>query len=150
MLTTLLPLLLLVGVMFMMTRNAKRKQQQALSMRNNMAPGSGVRTIGGMYAVVKSINDDTVELEAAPGIFVHFAKNAIAAVLEPEEYAAIVHGAPASDEDVPPFVEDSEEAAEGAAEQAEDAPRLNLEKSTADEADAKVVEGTEGEGSAAK
>jgi preprotein translocase subunit YajC len=148
-LTILLPVLL-VAVMFMMTRNAKKKQQQALEMRNNMGPGSGVRTIGGMYAVVKSINDDTVELEAAPGIFVHFAKNAIAAVLEPEEYAAIVHGAPASDEDVPPFVEDSEETG-GAAVQAEDAPKpLNLEKSAADEADTKVVEGAEGEGSAAK
>ncbi|MCD0481228.1 preprotein translocase subunit YajC [Streptacidiphilus sp. ASG 303] len=91
--------------MVLMTRNAKKKQQQALEMRNTMGPGSGVRTIGGMYATVKSVNDDTVELEAAPGVFLHFTKSAIAAVLEPEEYAAIIHGVPASD-DVPPFVED--------------------------------------------
>ncbi|MEU6612118.1 preprotein translocase subunit YajC, partial [Streptomyces shenzhenensis] len=30
-----------------MTRSAKKKQQQANDMRNQMQPGSGVRTIGG-------------------------------------------------------------------------------------------------------
>lgn len=150
MLTTLLPLLLLVGVMFLMTRNAKKKQQQALEMRNTMGPGSGVRTIGGMYAVVKSVHDDTVELEVTPGVFVHFARNAIAAVLEPEEYAAIVHGTQASDEDVPPFAEDS--AATDSAEEAEETAKpLTLEKSAADRTEGeKVTEDAEGESQAAK
>jgi preprotein translocase subunit YajC len=135
--------------MFLMTRNAKKKQQQALEMRNAMGPGSGVRTIGGMYAVVKSINDDTVELEAAPGIFFHFAKNAIAAVLEPEEYAAIVHGTQASDEDVPPFAEES--AATDPVDEAADAKPLTLEKSPAGPAQGeKATEDAEGEGRAAK
>jgi preprotein translocase subunit YajC len=89
---TLLPLILIIGVMFLMTRSARNKQRQAAEMRGAMAPGSGVRTIGGMYALVKSVNDDTVELEIAPGIFTHYAKNAIAAVLDQDEYARIVHG----------------------------------------------------------
>lgn len=89
---TLLPLVLIVGVMFMMTRSAKNKQRQASSMRNQMEPGSGVRTIGGLYAVVKEINEETVLLELTDGVHAHFAKNAIGAVLGEEEFNRIVHG----------------------------------------------------------
>jgi preprotein translocase subunit YajC len=89
---TLLPFIVLIGAMFLMTRSAKKKQQQAANMRDQMQPGTGVRTIGGMYATVKEVNTDTVLLEAAPGVHLVFAKNAIGAVLEDEEYNRIVHG----------------------------------------------------------
>ncbi|MEU0676712.1 preprotein translocase subunit YajC [Streptomyces sp. NPDC006172] len=89
--TLLLPLVL-IGAMFLMTRSAKKKQQQAVDMRNNMQPGSGVRTIGGMYATVKEVDEDTVLLDAGPGVDLLFAKNAIGAVLTDEEYNRIVHG----------------------------------------------------------
>ena len=67
-LVTLLPFIVLIGAMFLMTRSAKKKQQQAAQMRNDMQPGTGVRTIGGMYATVKEVNEDTVLLEVAPGV----------------------------------------------------------------------------------
>ncbi|MFF0790098.1 preprotein translocase subunit YajC [Streptomyces spiralis] len=91
-LVTLLPFIVLIGAMFLMTRSAKRKQQQAAAMRNQMQPGSGIRTIGGMYATVKEVNDDTVLLDAGPGVDLLFAKNAIATVLSDDEYNRIVHG----------------------------------------------------------
>ncbi|MCF1594712.1 preprotein translocase subunit YajC [Streptomyces muensis] len=91
-LVTLLPFIVLIGAMFLMTRSAKKKQQQAADMRNNMQPGSGVRTIGGMYATVKEVSDDTVLLDAGPGVELLFAKNAIGAVLSDDEYNRIVHG----------------------------------------------------------
>ncbi|MEU4166721.1 preprotein translocase subunit YajC [Streptomyces sp. NPDC026665] len=91
-LVTLLPFIVLIGAMFLMTRSAKKKQQQAASMRNELQPGSGVRTIGGMYATVKEVNEDTVLLDAAPGVDLLFAKNAIGAVLTDDEYNRIVHG----------------------------------------------------------
>ncbi|MCX4552204.1 preprotein translocase subunit YajC [Streptomyces sp. NBC_01387] len=91
-LVTLLPFIVLIGAMFLMTRSAKRKQQAAASMRNEMQPGTGVRTIGGMYATVKEIHDDSVLLEIAPGVHAVYGKNAIGAVLEDEEYNRIVHG----------------------------------------------------------
>ncbi|MFK4147247.1 preprotein translocase subunit YajC [Streptomyces sp. NPDC004065] len=91
-LVTLLPFIVLIGAMFLMTRSAKRKQQQAAEMRNQMQPGSGIRTIGGMYATVKEVNDDTVLLDAGPGVDLLFAKNAIATVLSDDEYNRIVHG----------------------------------------------------------
>ncbi|MEU6284062.1 preprotein translocase subunit YajC [Streptomyces sp. NPDC047028] len=89
---TLLPFIVLIAAMFLMTRSAKRKQQQAASMRNEMQPGSGVRTIGGMYATVKEVTEDTVLLDAGPGVELLFAKNAISAVLSDDEYNRIVHG----------------------------------------------------------
>ncbi|MEU8979847.1 preprotein translocase subunit YajC [Streptomyces sp. NPDC048309] len=91
-LVTLLPFIVLIGAMFLMTRSAKRKQTQAAQMRNEMQPGAGVRTIGGMYATVKEVNEDTVLLDAAPGVDLLFAKNSIGAVLTDDEYNRIVHG----------------------------------------------------------
>ncbi|MGW2931178.1 preprotein translocase subunit YajC [Streptomyces sp. NPDC055722] len=89
---TLLLFIVLFGAMLLMTRSAKRKQQQAVHMRNEMQPGSGVRTIGGMYATVKEVNEDTVLVDAGPGVELLFAKNAIGAVLTDDEYNRIVHG----------------------------------------------------------
>ncbi len=91
-LVTLLPFVVLIGAMFLMTRSAKRKQQQAGQMRDQLQPGSGVRTIGGMYATVKEVQDETVLLEVAPGTHAIYAKNAIGAVLDDDEYNRIVHG----------------------------------------------------------
>ncbi|MFI9244304.1 preprotein translocase subunit YajC [Streptomyces sp. NPDC053086] len=89
---TLLPFIVLIAAMFLMTRSAKKKQQQAAQMRNEMQPGSGVRTIGGIYATVKEVNEETVLLDAGPGVDLLFAKNAIGAVLSDDEYNRIVHG----------------------------------------------------------
>ncbi|WP_405579403.1 preprotein translocase subunit YajC [Streptomyces sp. NBC_01092] len=91
-LVTLLPFIVLIGAMFLMTRSAKKKQQQAADMRNQMQPGSGIRTIGGLYATVKEVSDDTVLVDAGPGVELLFAKNAIGAVLTDDEYNRIVHG----------------------------------------------------------
>ena len=91
-LVTLLPFIVLIGAMFLMTRSAKKKQQAAAQMRDEMQPGTGIRTIGGMYATVKEVHDDMVLLEVAPGVHAVYAKNAIGAVLDDDEYNRIVHG----------------------------------------------------------
>lgn len=88
----LVPFIVLIGAMFLMTRSAKNKQRQAMEMRAQMTPGSGVRTIGGMYAVVKEVHDEVVLLELTDGVHAHFAKNAIGSVLEEAEFNRIVHG----------------------------------------------------------
>ncbi|MFD8600069.1 preprotein translocase subunit YajC [Kitasatospora sp. NPDC059646] len=103
----LLPLL----AIFLMFRSQKKRQAQMQSMQSALQPGSGVRTIGGMYALVKAVNDETVELEVAPGVVAHYTKGAIAAVLEPLEYDAIINGRPAEDESAEDVeaVEDADE-----------------------------------------
>ncbi|WP_330268166.1 preprotein translocase subunit YajC [Streptomyces griseorubiginosus] len=147
-LVTLLPFIVLIGAMFLMTRSAKKKQQQAASMRNDMQPGSGVRTIGGMYATVKEVGDDTVLLDAGPGVELLFAKNAIGAVLTDDEYNRIVHGIEhdlKSDSDVVPddasSLTDDESADEAAAasdEKSVDLGKKDTAEESADDAPAKA------------
>jgi preprotein translocase subunit YajC len=84
--------IVLAGLMFVTMRSNKKRQQQAQDMRNRLEPGAGVRTIGGMYALVKDVTDEAVELEVAPGVHALYAKQAIAQVLDPIEYNRIVHG----------------------------------------------------------
>ncbi|KWT59987.1 DNA primase [Streptomyces albus subsp. albus] len=126
---TLLPFIVLIGAMFLMTRSAKKKQQQAAQMRDEMQPGTGIRTIGGMYATVKEIHDDTVLLEVAPGVHALYAKNAVGAVLADEEYNRILDGAEGKDHPVVPDDASSlTEAATAADDKADDKP-ANLDKS---------------------
>jgi preprotein translocase subunit YajC len=109
---TLLPFIVLIGAMFLMTRSAKKKQQAAARMRDEMQAGAGVRTIGGVYAMVKEVRDDAVLLEVADGTHMLFAKNAIGAVLEAEEFDRIVNGLPHEDlksGDVPVVPDDASE-----------------------------------------
>ncbi|MEU9214059.1 preprotein translocase subunit YajC [Streptomyces sp. NPDC048415] len=140
-LVTLLPFIVLIGAMFLMTRSAKKKQQQAASMRNELQPGSGVRTIGGLYATVKEVNEETVLLDAAPGVDLVFAKNSIGAVLSDDEYNRIVHGVEhdlKSDGTVVPddassLTETDEAAADAASDASDDKPIDLGKKDAADE-----------------
>ncbi|WP_226962711.1 MULTISPECIES: preprotein translocase subunit YajC [unclassified Streptomyces] len=158
-LVTLLPFIVLIGAMFLMTRSAKRKQQQAVEMRNSMQPGTGVRTIGGMYATVKEVGDDTVLLEVAPGVHAVFAKNAIGAVLDDEEYNRIVHGetdsatgGDLSTDDLPAVPDDASSLIESSddAETKDDAKPDLTKKADADEADAARKDGKGDGGTDAK
>ncbi|MGW0119226.1 preprotein translocase subunit YajC [Streptomyces sp. NPDC003327] len=123
----LLPFIVLIGAMFLMTRSAKKKQQQAVAMRNQMQPGTGVRTIGGMYATVKEIGDETVLLEVAPGVHAVYAKNAIGAVLEDAEYNRIVHGDD-EESDSDAVVPDDASSLTETTDDVKDAPKADLTK----------------------
>ncbi|MET8555118.1 preprotein translocase subunit YajC [Streptomyces sp. NPDC004959] len=126
---SLLPFVLIIGAMFLMTRSAKKKQQAAVNMRNEMQPGSGVRTIGGMYALVKEIGEDTVLLEVAPGVHARYAKNAIGSVVGDEEWERIVNDGEDFDSVVP---DDASSLTEGeAAEREDEDARIDLSKDSA-------------------
>ncbi|MET9133867.1 preprotein translocase subunit YajC [Streptomyces antibioticus] len=152
-LVTLLPFIVLIGAMFLMTRSAKKKQQQAADMRNQMQPGSGVRTIGGMYATVKEVSDDTVLLDAGPGVELLFAKNSIGAVLTDDEYNRIVHGIEhdlKSDSDVVPDdassltkSADADDSADEAAAASDDASVDLGKKDATDEVEEQAAEADE-------
>ncbi|MFD1660741.1 preprotein translocase subunit YajC [Streptomyces caeni] len=144
---TLLPFIVLIAAMFLMTRSAKKKQNQAAEMRNQMQPGSGIRTIGGMYATVKEVNEDTVLLDAGPGVELLFAKNAIGAVLSDDEYNRIVHGIEhdlKADGAVVPddasSLTETDEPASDATAAASDAQTVDLGKKDADDAADEVAD----------
>ncbi|MEU6231654.1 preprotein translocase subunit YajC [Kitasatospora sp. NPDC047058] len=122
-------LLLPVVAIVLMFRSQKKRQQQMQQMQTSLEPGAGVRTIGGLYAQVKAVNDETVELEIAPGVVTYFTKSAIAAVLDPAEYDAIINGRPVEDE----LAEAEAEGADADVEPADEKP-LTLTKDGAAEA----------------
>ncbi|QMU76401.1 preprotein translocase subunit YajC [Streptacidiphilus sp. PB12-B1b] len=130
---SLLPIILIGGMLFLMMRSSKNKQQQAQQMRNKLEPGVGIRTIGGMYALVKEVREEAVELEVAPGVHAIYAKNAIATVMDGVEYNRIVHGD--EPEDLLPEYEESESGEAPADEAAAESPVL-LGKADAAEAPA--------------
>ncbi|MFG2286109.1 preprotein translocase subunit YajC [Streptomyces sp. NPDC048595] len=133
---TLLPFIVLIGAMFLMTRSAKKKQQAAAQMRDEMQAGTGVRTIGGMYATVKEVHEDTVLLEVAPGVHAIYAKNAIGAVIPDEEYNRILDGAEADHGDAPVVPDDASSlTADAATETADKAAKIDMGKAEAPAAD---------------
>ncbi|GGJ00408.1 preprotein translocase subunit YajC [Streptomyces brasiliensis] len=139
---TLLPLIVLIAAFYLMARSGKKRQQQAAAMRNELQPGSGVRTIGGMYATVKEVSEDTVLLDAGPGVDLLFAKNAIGAVLSDDEYNRIVHGIEhdlKSDVDVPDdassLTDEPADAAAASGEHAVDLGKKDAAEEPADKAE---------------
>ncbi|KIZ17457.1 preprotein translocase subunit YajC [Streptomyces natalensis] len=153
-LVTLLPFIVLIGAMFLMTRSAKKKQQAAQQMRNEMQPGTGVRTIGGMYATVKEIHEESVLLEVAPGVHAIYAKNAIGAVLADDEYNRILDGADPIKTDEPVVPDDASSLTGGIAdedtEKAEKADKIDLGKDAPKAEADKPAEGAETGKDAAK
>jgi preprotein translocase subunit YajC len=120
--------IVLAGLMFVTMRSNKKRQTQAQDMRARLEPGAGVRTIGGMYALVKDVTDEAVELEVAPGVHALYSKQAIAQVLDPIEYNRIVHGEePATDE----TADETEADAEAVVEDATPAEAETTEKAEA-------------------
>ncbi|MEV1010942.1 preprotein translocase subunit YajC [Streptomyces sp. NPDC049881] len=146
----LFPLIMIVGVIFMMQRGTKARQRQFMEMRNAMEPGAGVRTAGGLYAQIKEVREDTLLLEITPGVHAVYAKGSVAAVLDAEEYERIVNDEPAYDADDAPLVPDdaSSLTEDSAADDADPAPaagdrRVDLGKSETEETAARADDDSE-------
>ena len=78
---TILPIILIVVVMyFLMIRPQNKKRREAMAMQSKIGPGDQVQTVGGLYATVTGMDDESVTLEAAPGVELRYARGAIARV----------------------------------------------------------------------
>jgi preprotein translocase subunit YajC len=66
---------------FLMIRPQQRRRRQVESMQSTLGPGDQVVTIGGLHAMVRSVGDDTVMLEIAPGVTATYARGAISRVV---------------------------------------------------------------------
>ena len=80
-------ILLAFGVMWLVLirpqRARQQRQQQAL---NAVAPGDEVLTVGGLYGIVQSIDDEgDLIVEIAEGIHVRVARRSVATVVKPDD-----------------------------------------------------------------
>lgn len=78
------PLLLVVIFYFMLIRPQKRRVAQHQSLIESLDVGDDIVTIGGVHGTIRSIGDDTIEVEVAPGTTLRFAKSAVARVVTEE------------------------------------------------------------------
>ena len=78
-LVTLLPLILMVGLLYMvMIRPQQRKARAARTLQSAVERGDEIVTIGGIYGEVTEVDDETVVVEIADGVEVRFVRSAIA------------------------------------------------------------------------
>ena len=84
-LLTFLPIILLIAAMyFLMIRPQSKKRREAQEMQSRLSPGDEVQTVGGLYATVVAVDDESATLEAAPGVSMRYARGAIARVIRQE------------------------------------------------------------------
>jgi preprotein translocase subunit YajC len=69
---SLLPMLLLFGLlgamMYFMSRRQRRAAQQQQELQNSLGVGDRVMTTSGLYGTIVSADDTSVDLEIAPGV----------------------------------------------------------------------------------
>jgi|GEM_PF-1315883 len=74
-----LPLVVLGGLFYFMLILPQRKRMKTVEqMRRAVSVGDEVRTIGGIYGVVKSMTDEEVVLDVGNGITLRVVKRAVA------------------------------------------------------------------------
>lgn len=79
------PMLIILGAfMFFSSRRQKRAMQATIDLHESLTIGDRVHTTSGMEATVAGIDDDTVELEIAPGVVTTWMKLAIRDRIEPD------------------------------------------------------------------
>lgn len=86
------PLIFLIAMVavfwFLLIRPQRRRQAAHRALVAQLAPGEEVVTMGGMFGTLKSVADDHVIVEIAPGTEVRIAKDAVSGVVRKEEAAA--------------------------------------------------------------
>jgi preprotein translocase subunit YajC len=75
----LLPLLLMGGIFyFLLIRPQQRQRRKQAELLQSLEVGDEVQTVGGMFGTIRSLDDDRVLVEIAPGVEVSFLRGAIA------------------------------------------------------------------------
>ena len=81
----LIPMLLILGIFYVVLILPERKKQKARqAMMDGMKKGDKVMTTSGMYGSVAQVQDDVVTLQVADGVRLRFNRAAIQSILGDE------------------------------------------------------------------
>lgn len=81
-LSSVLPLIVLIGAFWLLVlRPNKKRQTDAAKLRNSLAVGQRVITTAGVFGTIVGVNEDSFDLEIAPGVTVTWLKAAISRVI---------------------------------------------------------------------
>jgi preprotein translocase subunit YajC len=82
-----LPFVLIMGgFMYFASRKQRRAMQATIDLHESLQPGDRVHTTSGMQATIVAIDDDTVDLEIAPGVVTTWMKLAVRDRILPEDF----------------------------------------------------------------
>jgi preprotein translocase subunit YajC len=79
--TLLLPLILIVGMIWFMSRSQRKQKAKQAATVAQLVPGTRVITTSGQLGIVEEVDDEYVTLEISDGVLVQFVKQAIGRVL---------------------------------------------------------------------
>ena len=81
---TLYPIIMIGGLLlvfyFFMIRPQRKQERETQAMRNNLAVGDEIVTIGGIHGIVRDVQESTVLIEVSPSVTIKMEKVAIARV----------------------------------------------------------------------
>jgi preprotein translocase subunit YajC len=103
-----LPIILIIAAMyFLLIRPNNRRRREQMQLQSGVGPGDEIRTVGGLYGTIVATDDESVTVEAAPGVELRFAREAIGRVIskadsEAEEYETLAEEDEAVDEEPTP------------------------------------------------
>lgn len=125
-LTLLLPLILIVGMIWFMSRTQRKQRARQAQTVAALAPGTKVITTSGLVGIVEETDDEYVTLEISEGVLVQVVKAAVGRVI-PDDDAADEPAMEAdeTDEDVAKDTVDVPDAGKDKADgKVQDAPKL--------------------------
>ncbi|MEU8223299.1 preprotein translocase subunit YajC [Kribbella sp. NPDC048915] len=83
--TLLLPLILIVGMIWFMSRTQKKQRQRQAETVAALQPGTKVITTSGLVGIVEETDDEYVTLEISDGVLVQVVKAAIGRVIPDDD-----------------------------------------------------------------
>ena len=80
-----LPLIIIMGLfMFFASRRQKKAMRATIDLHDSLQIGDRIHTTSGMEGTITGINDDSVELEIAPGVITTWMKIAVRDKIGPD------------------------------------------------------------------
>jgi preprotein translocase subunit YajC len=100
--TLLLPLILIIGMIWFMSRTQRKQRQRQAETVASLTPGTKVITTSGLVGIVEETDDEYVTLEISEGVLVQVVRAAIGRVIPDEDAAGDPPAAdPTDDADEP-------------------------------------------------
>lgn len=101
-LASLLPLLLLLGIFYLLIlRPARNRQRQVAELQASLVVGQDVMTTSGLHGQIVELHDTDVVLEVAPGVRTRWARAAVASIAPDAAPAAEEQNAPVETGEAP-------------------------------------------------
>jgi preprotein translocase subunit YajC len=128
--TLLLPLILIVGMIWFMSRTQRKQRQRQADTVAALEPGTKVVTTSGVVGIVEEVDDEYVTLEISEGVLVQFVKAAVGKVVPEDDDHADDHADETADETVaeaaeePVVAKDSVEVPDAGGEKVQDKSKL--------------------------